>query len=260
MNKSIFIKISVFIVFLAMVVVNALANILPINNISTGEISDAYPNLFAPAGLTFSIWGLIYLLLFGYTIYQFINKKKSKLLGKIGVYFIVSSLANIFWIFSWHYQIIEATLFFMAVILFCLIKVAGLLRKEKFSSTENLFIRLPFSVYFGWITVAMIANITVFLVSIGWDGFGVSENIWTIIVISVGSIIGIWRMNYDKNISYGLVFVWALIGIWIKHSSAVGFAGQYPEIITTVFIWIFLFLIFQFLLLRKTTIKKLIKK
>ncbi|QQG52503.1 MAG: tryptophan-rich sensory protein [Candidatus Falkowbacteria bacterium] len=248
-NKNIIIKAMVAVSYVAMVAVNWLANALPINNRSTGAISDAYPNLFAPAGLTFSIWGLIYLLLASYCLYQFglfqndRGRGKAALFQKIGLYFILSSLANIAWIFSWHYDFIGISVVLMAVILFSLIKIADILNKEKLLLKEKFFIRVPFSVYFGWITVAAIANITVFLVSINWNGFGISDQVWTIIVLLAGLLIVILRMIKDKNVAYGLVLVWAYAGILLKHLSADGFSGRYQGVIITTVLCILGFLI-----------------
>lgn len=242
-------KILAAVLYVAMVVVNGLANALPINGIQTGTVSDNYQNLFAPAGFTFAIWGLIYLLLAIYSIYQFRSKQPEKVLKIINRYFIATSLINIAWIFAWHYDYIALTVILMLLLLIFLIKIADQLRKEKLSDTDRFCIRLPFSVYFGWITVATIANITVFLVSIGWDGFGIPDQIWTIIILLVGSAIGIWRMLKDKNIPYGLVFVWAYIGIIAKHSMASGFAGMYPEVIWTTAICILLFVAIQSLMI-----------
>ncbi len=218
----------VAILFGGVIVVNYLANALPLNDRNTGEISDAYQNLFAPAGLTFSIWGLIYLLLFVYIVYQFgffdrkNSAKRNGLIDKIHIYFTINLIANIAWIFAWHYDYIFASVFIMLVLLFTLIKIADINREETFSGLEKLYIRLPFSVYFGWITVATIANVTVFLVSISWTGFGIAEYVWTSIILLVGALIGIMRMLKDKDIAYGLVFVWAYVGILIKHISDQG--------------------------------------
>ncbi|MFA7050341.1 MAG: tryptophan-rich sensory protein [Patescibacteria group bacterium] len=244
--KNIFIKIITVVTYVSMLVVNFLANSLPINNRSTGQISDAYPNLFAPAGLTFSIWGLIYLLLAFYIVYQFlrVNSKRSDLFNKINLLFIITSIANILWIFAWHYDYIGLSVIVMAILLFCLIKIADIVRLQKFSSLEKFFILIPFSVYFGWITVAAIANITVFLVSINWNGFGIAEYIWTSIVLLVGALIGILRMCKDKNTAYGLVFVWAYLGILLKHLSVTGFNGKYLSIIVTLVLCLVLFMFF----------------
>lgn len=236
--KNKFLKILAGLTYIAMVVVNFLANGLPINNRSTGAISDAYPNLFAPAGPAFAIWGLIYLLIGGYIIYQFIKKdqKTEQLLQKINPLFIATSLANISWIFAWHYDYIGLSVLIMATLLILLIKISDLLRAKQFKTLEKISIWAPFSIYFGWITVATIANITVFLVSIGWNGFGIADFVWTSIILLIGVTIGILRMRKDKNIAYGLVLVWAYSWILFKHLSASGFAGQYPTIIVTVMI------------------------
>ncbi len=245
------------ITFLGMVVVNALANILPINNTTTGDVSNAYPNLFAPAALTFSIWGVIYALLAAYTIYQTgIFQKKiltstSRVFTDINSYYITSSVANILWIFSWHYRQIGISVIFMLVILYCLIKIADITKQLHLSTKENFLIRVPFSVYFGWITVATIANITTFLVSINWNGIGLTNQQWMVIILLVGAAIGLVRMLKDSSKAYGLVLIWAYFGIWIKHTST--FANQYPPVITAVLICIGLFILAEGkLFLRKT--------
>lgn len=250
------VRILAIVSFVGMIAVNALANILPINGVTTGAVSDAYPNLFAPAGLTFSIWGLIYLLLAIYAIYQagFCQKSKEKnsTCDKVAPYFVASSVANILWILSWHYDLMGISVLLIATILVCLIKIADILRSEKLSSKEEFLVRLPFSIYFGWITVATIANITTYLVSLSWNGFGLSNEVWTTIVLLVGTAIGVWRMLKDRDFAYGLVLVWAYAGIYIKHTSASGFAGEYYSIIATVVSCIAVFLLAEIFLLYKT--------
>ncbi len=257
MDKSryMYIKIAVAATFLIMVIVNGLANALPINEITTGQVSDSYPDLFAPAGLTFSIWGLIYLLLAAYTLYQLGLLQEDKgtarmeLFENIGIPFAISSIANATWIFAWHYDAIGLSLLLMIVILVCLILIASRLRKEEFTLKEKIFIRLPFSVYFGWITVATIANVTTYLVSINWGGFGIPEQVWTVLILIIGAAIGIARMLWDKDIAYGLVIIWAYVGIWIKHASPTEFAGQYPAVISAAAICIFLLFVAEGLLI-----------
>jgi hypothetical protein len=240
------IKIIALVSYIAMVVVNYLANGLPLNNRSTGQISNDYPNLFAPAGATFSIWGLIYLLLLGYSIYQFAKKdqKTEEVIKKINPFFIATCLANILWIFSWHYDVIWLSVVLMLSLLFLLIKIADIINKEQFTSQAKLLIYLPFSIYFGWITVATIANITVFLVSISWSGFGIADYVWTSMILLVGAVIGTLRMHKDKNIAYGLVLVWAYFGILLKHLSVEGFNRQYPSIIITIILCLVAFVFF----------------
>ncbi len=240
-----------------MLTMNFLANGLPLNNRSTGDISDAYPNLFAPAGPAFSIWGLIYLLLGAYVFFQFVKKdqKTEDLLQKINPLFIATSLANISWIFAWHYDYIGLSVLIMATLLLLLLKIADVLRVQQFTPSKRLFIWAPFSIYFGWITVAAIANVTIFLVSIGWNGFGIADFIWMSIILVVGALIGILRMHKDKNIAYGLVLVWAYSWILFKHLSASGFDGQYPTVIATVIMCLILFMLFIVKLLIKKEAK-----
>ena len=242
MKRTSNISILVLITYLGMVIVNGLANALPINGMITGAISDSYPNLFAPTGITFIIWGVIYLLLAGHTAYQLgafqKNKEatKTELLNKVGTLFAISSVANIGWIFSWHYRIIPLSLLFMLTILVCLILINTRINKEKLTTNEKMFIRLPFSVYFGWITVATIANATVFLVNLN-SNFGKPADVaWTIGILLIGMLIGAVTTLRNRDVPYGLVIVWAYIGILIKHMLAQpdGFNSQYPAIIYTV--------------------------
>ncbi|MGM0397052.1 MAG: tryptophan-rich sensory protein [Bacillota bacterium] len=249
-KEGVFTSLLALVMYVVMVGMNALANILPINGITTGEVSDSLSNLFAPAGITFSIWGVIYILLGIYSIYQiiYINRRymENISLKRVNLFYIISSVANSLWIYNWHYGNLGITVVLMLVILVSLIVIVLTLRSIATPGDRMLWARLPFSIYFGWITVATIANITAFLVDIGWSGFGISEPVWTIMVLIVGLLVGgttIWRLN-DK--AYGAVMVWAYMGILFKHISSDGFNGQYPEIIVTagVAIGIFLSVIF----------------
>lgn len=256
------VKFLVAITFTLMVIMNALANILPINGRGTGEVSDSYPNLFAPAGITFSIWGVIYFLLALYTLYQFgvfqgkATGGNKRLLTRIGMLFSLSSVANTLWILAWHYDRILVSLFLMLVILLCLIGINLLTRNAVLSAKERLFIRLPFSVYFGWITVATIANVTTLLVDMGWNRFGVSEVVWTVLILAVGALIGILTMFSFRDMAYGIVLIWAYAGILLKHVSDTGFAGAYTSVMITVVVCIILYILAQgYLLFSKKNVK-----
>lgn len=240
MNTKI-IRILTLVAYMAMVVVNFLAMYLPLGGKSTGEVSDSYPNLFAPAGYAFSIWGLIYLLLAIYVIYQ-LKRGNDVLLGKVNRIFILNALLNAAWIFAWHNDIIWLSVILIIGLLISLITIADILRKSTLTERERRLVCLPFSVYFGWITVATIANITVFLVSLGWGGFGLADSFWTVAALLVGALIGSWRMLKDRFIPYGLVFVWAYGAILYKHVSASGFAGQHPSVIVAAVLCIIAFI------------------
>jgi len=121
----------------------------------------------------------------------------------------------------------------MMIILLSLITITGMLKKVELKPREKLFVKVPFSIYFGWITIATIANATTLLVSLGFDGFGIDEYFWTIFILIVGLTIGAITTYLNKDIAYGAVIIWAYIGIWIKHASPFGFDGMYPLIIYT---------------------------
>ncbi len=233
------VKITTLVTFLIMVGVNALANILPINGVTTGEVSDSYPNLFAPAALTFSIWGLIYLILFIYSIYQFgIFEKeedlyKEELFKKIGIYFSISSVLNTLWIFTWHYRIIEISLLIMIGILILLIIINDITKKAELSFKDYFLIRFPFSIYMGWITIATIANVTSLLVKRSFNGFGISDTIWTVAVLIVGLVISSLTILRNKDLAFGFPIIWAYIGIYIKHVSNNGWNAEYSAVIFT---------------------------
>jgi len=209
--------------FLATVVINALASIGIINDIGTGEVSDLYPNLFTPAGLTFSIWGLIYVLLGIFVVYQLRpstrnDPEKSDLIRRIGPFFFISCLANSGWIFAWHYQNIGLSLVLMLVLLASLLAIylrLGIGRAELSRAGRYLF-HLPFSVYLGWITVATIANVAIMLVDLNWGAFGLGEQFWAAAVIIVGTVIGLSVLFTRRDVYYALVVDWALLGILLK--------------------------------------------
>ena len=226
--------------FVVMIAVNYLAVALPLGGRDTGAISDNYGNLFAPAGYAFSIWGLIYALLGVYVVYQ-LRRDKDDLVERVNRVFIVNALLNALWIVAWHYDYIWLSVLIMVGLLLTLIRIADIVRAAKLTKNERFLVCLPFSIYFGWITVATIANVTVFLVSLGWNGFGFSDSFWTVVVLLVGALIGSWRMLRDRLIPYGLVLIWAYVAILSKHLSQSGFAGQYPNIIWTVVLCLLIF-------------------
>ena len=212
--------------FLGTIVVNALANILPFNGITTGELSDLYPNLFVPAGLTFAIWGLIYVLLGIFVIYPLIpsvrrDAQKVDFVRRIGPLFLVSCIANIGWIFAWHYQVLPLSLFLILILLGCLLTIYLRLNVGKSQATraERYLAHLPFSVYLGWITIATIANVTALLVDISWNAWGLGEQFWAVAVIIVGIAIALSVLFTRKDIYYSLVVDWALLGILLKRLS-----------------------------------------
>ena len=233
----------VLLAFLAMLTVNALSSILPINGVTPKEVSDRYPNLFVPAPLTFAIWGVIYLFVFGYTLYLlgvFHTRGETcnaKLFNRTGIVFIISSILNLSWVLAWHYGLLAISFILLALFLLAMIYMREIIqRHEPLTTKEKWFIRLPFSVYFGWITIATIAGAVALLVGNGFSGFGLSEAVWTIIILIVGAVIGILTTLKFRDIPYALVFIWAYGNILNNHLSPAGFAGKYPGVITTLIV------------------------
>lgn len=211
--------------FIAVMVVNTLAITLPINGMDTGKISDRYPNLFVPAGFTFSIWSVIYLLLLCFSVYglklAFSRNNRPETIGTllaIAPLFFASCLLNITWIMLWHY--LQIGLSVVVMLLFLLTLIAIFLRLRPFvrimNRTEIFFIGLPFSVYFGWISIATVANITALLVHLGWNGFGISASSWSAAMILVATLLGIIFLYKWKELAYAGVITWALFGIYSK--------------------------------------------
>jgi benzodiazapine receptor len=205
--------------FIGVIIVNAMANGIPLNGQNTGEISAKYPSLFTPAGFTFSIWGLIYLLLTAFVIYQALPaQRNNQTLAKISPLFIANCVANAAWIFVWHYDLLWLSLLLMAAILLTLIQIYRTLLAAgpAGSISEWLFLRLPFSLYTGWITVATIANISCVQIAMGWDNAGLSAVDWTLLKLAIAGAIGATVILRLKDIPYVLVIAWAAFGIASK--------------------------------------------
>jgi len=142
---------------------------------TTGELSDDLPNLFVTAGFTFSIWGVIYILLALFTVYQLLiafkrGGQEGRIIDGIGLYYFIASLTM--------------------------------------GKSEKFFVLIPFSIYLGWITVATIANVTALLVDIGWNGFGIPDNVWTMVVLIVAALITLAALFSRQDVYYSLVIVW----------------------------------------------------
>jgi hypothetical protein len=219
MKKDTLRQIAVVLTVLATIVVNALANILPINGQNTGAISDRFNVYFVPAGYVFSIWGLIYLGLIAFAIFQALpSQKQNPRLQSTGWWISLGGLANIAWIFLWHYEIFPLTLVAMLLLLATLIITYLRLGigRLKVTPAERYTTHLTFSIYLGWITVATVANVTSLLNYLDWNGFGISPVVWMgIVLAAVFFIAGL--MNFTRrDVAYTAVILWALAGIAVK--------------------------------------------
>ena len=232
--KKIGVKIFTVLGFIQMVMINSLANILPINGMTTGDLSDKLKNLFTPQGATFAIWGVIYSLLLVFTLRILLMPmvKKTEVLSRL---FIVNTIFNSAWIFAWHYEYLLVSLGLMIGLLINLVQIS-LLLKTTTDWSSKITLQLPFTVYFGWISIATIANVTAVLVGYEWGGFGISEELWTMIILAIGILVALSQVYYFKQITYVLVILWGYFGIYGKHTGLLGFENQYPNIVTLLII------------------------
>ncbi len=237
------------VLFAAMIVVNALANMLPLNGMSTAEVSTNYPTLFAPAGITFAIWGVIYLLLLLMVIYQLlaafaVKYRHASFSTHLSIALSLNFIFNTLWIFTWHYEMIFISMVLILLILLTLLYMYLKIRNRFVSGVfEYIVVKLPIIIYLGWISVATIANVAAFLVAVNFSGWGISESAWTSLLIALAATFGIIMIKRQNNFGFSLVLIWAFIGIIIKRNAA---QIVYFDIIYTV--WTFIgILIFMML-------------
>lgn len=204
-------------------ILNGAANALPLNGQTTAAISDRLPALVNPAGFVFAIWGVIYVLQIAFTIHQARpSRAADPLLRRLGYLPAAVGLLNALWIVLWHWNVFVLTVPVMVAILLALIEIDRRIRTVWPAALQPAsgapaevcwLVRLPFSVYLGWISVATIANIAAFLLSIGYTGAPISEEAWAVLVLGVGAAIATWFVLTRRDPAYGLVFVWAYAGI-----------------------------------------------
>jgi hypothetical protein len=215
-------QILVILSIIVTITINVLADVLAINGLNTGAISDSFHVFFVPAGYVFAIWGVIYIGLIAYGIYQALPAQKNNpRLQAISWWVVLGGLANCAWIFLWHYEQFVGTLAAMLILLASLIAVylrlgSGL---TKVTTGETWAVRVPFSIYLGWITVATIANVTDVLDYLKWNGFGLTPQTWFLIVIAAVLAISVLMSMNRRDVAYILVILWALVGIGYKFST-----------------------------------------
>jgi hypothetical protein len=223
MNKNTLRQALVVLAVLATLTVNGLANALPINNLTQVEISDRFEVFFIPAGYVFSIWGLIYVGMIAFAVYQALpSQRENRRLARIAWPFLLASLANITWLFLWHYEFFVLSLGVMVALLLSLIVITLRLVGDQglISQAERWVVDIFFSVYLGWISVATISNATIVLDYLGWGGWGLSEQLWTVIMLGVGAVLA-WIMSLARGDSaFVMVIIWAFAGIAVKHADS----------------------------------------
>lgn len=228
-NRRIILAFANTVGFLLTIVMNYLANTLPLNGVQTGEISDRYSNLFVPAGFTFAVWGIIYLLLAIYIVYQLIEafriqegETSSSFIDTISFWFILASIANVLWLFAWHFEVIWLSLILMLLLFGSLLMIYIKLEIDivPTSQLDRYLVKLPFSVYLGWISVATIANFSAFIVSLLIDADGnialdnTLQQAATILVVAVAMGLAAFMLLRRKDYPYAIIIAWGLAGVF----------------------------------------------
>ncbi|MBX9783107.1 MAG: hypothetical protein K2X48_07425 [Chitinophagaceae bacterium] len=246
MNKKLLAGLQI-IMYAGMVTVNALANILPINGLNTGEVSALFDNRFVPAGFTFSMWGIIYLFLFAWVAASAIilwkGDEKEPLfehVKRIAPLFLITCILNAVWIFLWHYLQIVFTLIVMLWLLRTLIAIYRKMQLHRNIITGvNLWtLYAPFVIYLAWICVATIANTSALLVHVQWNGFGMDAWIWSCIMIVIAFLLTAGFTYWRGELAFGLVTAWALYGIYkaqLGNSEMVGYTALGGSMLCLVF-------------------------
>jgi benzodiazapine receptor len=220
MNTTL-LRIAATLSFAGTITVNALANILPINGLNTGQVSDLYPSLFTPAGLTFSIWSVIYFLLAGFVVMSWL-RSDDKMINRVLPWFIFTCVLNMGWILAWHHLLATLSVFIMLALLSILTYIFRMLHQSDSADMKlKLWVILPFTVYLAWICVATIANIAAWLIALGWQGGSISPQLWTILMMTIAAALAL-KVTIDYRVPFfSLVVIWALFGIYFRwHNSS----------------------------------------
>ncbi len=196
-----------------MVTINALANILPIGGRTTGAISDQYASLFTPAGFTFSIWSVIYLGLLAFGVFRVLPRfRRDAVLRRMDGWFALNALLNASWIVAWHYEWLLLSMVIMLGLLVTLI----VMHREAHAQ-DGLLWRLavlyPISVYFAWICMATLANISILQSAWELNDALLSEPIWTLIKLVIAVSVAALVYLRFRNVAFVVVVAWAAFGI-----------------------------------------------
>ncbi len=214
--------------FVLVIVFNWLSNALPFNDQSQTDIAAKYPSLFTPAGFTFSIWGVIYLALLAFIVYQALpSQRQNTSIARLSAPFKISCIANASWLVAWHYDQIVLAMIIMLVILASLVMIYRSLLAEinRVTLLQHLVVVLPFSLYTSWISVATIANISILQTAYGWDNVGLTAANWTLLKLAVAGAIGATVVLRTRDAVFVLVTAWAAYGIATKQAATPAISG-----------------------------------
>lgn len=214
--------------FAFVILFNVLSTTLPLNGQTMPEISAKYPSLFTPAGFTFSIWGVIYLLLLVFVIYQALpSQRDNERIAEISTLFKINCAGNAIWIVVWHYDLLALSLIVMLAILTTLVLIYRSLLSgiNESGALQHVALHLPFSIYTAWITVATIANISALQTGNGWDDVGLSATQWTFLKLATAGAIGASVVLRVRDAAFVLVVAWAAYGVSVMQFATPAVSG-----------------------------------
>jgi hypothetical protein len=228
---------------LGAIVINGLSNFFPVNGLSIGAIANTiFANvLITPANYAFAIWGVIYLGLIAFGVYQLsLNRRDHPLIQKLRLPIIWASVFQSIWVFQFQLRNYWVSVAFMMGILISLI-VAFLAIHQPGSSisrSEKWYIQVPFSIYFGWISVATIVNVASALYAINWNGWGISPTVWTVIMAVIATLISALMTVHYHSIAFSGVIIWALVAIAVRQTSQVEIAIPMIGLAIALGLWV----------------------
>lgn len=219
---------------------NAIATLVSDTNGSSERLSDKFPNVLAPSDSVFIIWILIFLGLWAYVIYQFSTMRgaestiSERTLTRINIYFIINTFLNVLWSFALVFEVLWLTIPLIIGILYTLVRISDFIASDTLALRDNIFVRLPFSLYFGWVTYVTFANVVTWLVSTNWNEFMVRQGTWGVTILIAAFVFAIVMLYKRNDWIYGVAVLWAFVGILINHLSPDGWDGTYPTMIVSL--------------------------
>src|SRR5690606_22715698 len=207
--------------------INYYAQAFGINGNTISEVSNEYNNLFTPASYAFSIWGLIYVGLITYVVFQvrrvYFSSGPAEFVKQTGYDFAIANIGNAAWVVAWLYNYTLLSVLIMCIILISLIRIILKSNMERWDAPVKIiaFTWWPVCLYSGWITVALIANVSAYLTKIGWDRMGISEVIWAIILIVVIVAINLLMITRRSMREFALVGAWGLVAIYVRQKDEI---------------------------------------
>ncbi|SMB81692.1 TspO/MBR family protein [Deinococcus hopiensis] len=210
-------QITLLLATLLTLVMNYLSNALPLFGNSNKVISDQLPNAFTPAGSTFAIWGIIFLGLLAFAIYQATPSRRGDRYDTLFWPFLLANLLNVSWLLAFQSLNFGLSVVVMLALLASLIWLYTHLDRLNLTKTEVWTLGLPTSLYLGWIAVATIANITAWLVSRGLSSglAGLSGPFWSALLVVVAALIGVFLLRANRDYAVMGVMLWAFYGVYL---------------------------------------------